>query len=174
MLQGLERTLLLLVGSSTQTHAPPGIGITLSRQVVICSHHLPCRDRSAAPFKCLDAQYRRELVRVYLTNVEGICRRFVEEKREQLLQLKKSMGAFQIFWDSQTSQQRAEHATMKGDEVHKVGKQTTWSMPQSLHLLAGQLSAVGACSSLHCWCAPCAGRHHLVLAGWPLRCSAAW
>ncbi len=96
---------------------------------------LPCRDRSAAPFKCLDAQYRRELVRVYLTNVEGICRRFVEEKREQLLQLKKSMGAFQIFWDSQTSQQRAEHATMKGDEVHKVGKETAWSLAQSLRLL---------------------------------------
>ena len=112
---------------------------------------LPRRDRSAAPFKCLDAQYRRELVRVYLTNVEGICRRFVEEKREQLLQLKKSMGAFQIFWDSRTSQQRAEHATMKGDEVHKVGKQAAWSMAQSPHLPSAQLpSAVGASSSLHC------------------------
>ena len=42
------------------------------------------RDRPARPFKCLDAQYRRELVRVYLTNVEGICRRFVDEKREAL------------------------------------------------------------------------------------------
>ena len=36
------------------------------------------------PFRCLDPQYRRELVRVYLTNVENICRRFIEEKREQL------------------------------------------------------------------------------------------
>jgi hypothetical protein len=31
-------------------------------------------DRPARPFRCLDAQYRRELVRVYLTNVESICR----------------------------------------------------------------------------------------------------
>jgi hypothetical protein len=44
--------------------------------------HARGRDRATAPFRCLDPQYRRELVRVYLTNVEGICRRFVEEKRE--------------------------------------------------------------------------------------------
>lgn len=43
-----------------------------------------CRDRPSAPFRCLDPQYRRELVRVYLSNVEGICRRFVEERRDQL------------------------------------------------------------------------------------------
>ena len=132
--------------------------------------NLPRRDRSAAPFKCLDAQYRRELVRVYLTNVEGICRRFVEEKREQLLQLKKSMGAFQIFWDSQTSQQRAEHATMKGDEVHKVGTQTARVRSQYLRFLSVQLpSTVGALSSLHYWCTSCAGRHYL----WQAGCSGA-
>jgi hypothetical protein len=43
-----------------------------------------CRENPHRPFRCLDCQYRRELVRVYLTNVEGICRRFVEEKREKL------------------------------------------------------------------------------------------
>ena len=43
------------------------------------------REAVGRPFRCLDSQYRRELVRVYLTNVEGICRRFVEEKREKLL-----------------------------------------------------------------------------------------
>lgn len=43
-----------------------------------------CRDRPQLPFRCLDGQYRRELVRVYLTNVEGIARRFVDEKREYL------------------------------------------------------------------------------------------
>ncbi len=42
------------------------------------------RENPHRPFRCLDCQYRRELVRVYLTNVEGICRRFVEEKREKL------------------------------------------------------------------------------------------
>jgi len=42
------------------------------------------RENPHRPFRCLDCQYRRELVRVYLTNVEGICRRFVEEKKEKL------------------------------------------------------------------------------------------
>ena len=44
-----------------------------------------CRDRPHAPFRCLDAQYRRELVRVYLTNVETICRKFVDEKKADLI-----------------------------------------------------------------------------------------
>ncbi|MFS7925952.1 putative MATH/TRAF domain-containing protein [Helianthus anomalus] len=42
------------------------------------------RERADRPFRCLDRQYRRELVRVYLSNVEQICRRFVEEKRGRL------------------------------------------------------------------------------------------
>ncbi|KAG4983751.1 hypothetical protein JHK87_028500 [Glycine soja] len=42
------------------------------------------REKSDRPFRCLDCQYRRELVRVYLTNVEQICRRFVEERRSKL------------------------------------------------------------------------------------------
>ncbi|CAL5395306.1 unnamed protein product [Camellia sinensis] len=42
------------------------------------------RERADRPFRCLDCQYRRELVRVYLTNVEQICRRFVEERRSKL------------------------------------------------------------------------------------------
>lgn len=43
-----------------------------------------CRERADRPFRCLDSQYRRELVRVYLSNVEQICKRFVEEKRGKL------------------------------------------------------------------------------------------
>lgn len=42
------------------------------------------REKAHRPFRCLDCQYRRELVRVYLSNVELICRRFVEEKRSVL------------------------------------------------------------------------------------------
>ena len=42
------------------------------------------REKARRPFRCLDCQYRRELVRVYLSNVELICRRFVEEKRGAL------------------------------------------------------------------------------------------
>lgn len=59
-----------------------------------------CRDRPQRPFKCLDGQYRRELLRVYLTNVEGIARRFVEEKRVQLQRLLDDPrgGGFRQFW----------------------------------------------------------------------------
>jgi hypothetical protein len=42
------------------------------------------RESPSAPILCLDPQYRRELARVYLSNVEGICRRFVEGRRDQL------------------------------------------------------------------------------------------
>ncbi|CAN1841162.1 TNF receptor-associated factor homolog 1b [Linum perenne] len=42
------------------------------------------REKTDRPFRCLDCQYRRELVRVYLSNVEQICRRFVEERRSKL------------------------------------------------------------------------------------------
>ena len=57
-----------------------------------------CREKPQRPFRCLDSQYRRELVRVYLTNVEGICRRFVEEKRERLSQLREDPASFRSFW----------------------------------------------------------------------------
>ncbi len=54
------------------------------RSTIMCSTHAACRDRPQRPLRCLEGQYRRELVRVYLSNVEGIARRFVEEKREAL------------------------------------------------------------------------------------------
>ena len=62
-----------------------------------------CRDRPSLPFRCLDPQYRRELVRVYLTNVEGICRRFVEEKQESLLRIRETAASFKAYWISQSA-----------------------------------------------------------------------
>ncbi|XP_074345967.1 TNF receptor-associated factor homolog 1b-like isoform X2 [Apium graveolens] len=59
------------------------------------------RERADRPFRCLDCQYRRELVRVYLTNVEQICRRFVEERRGKLGKLiedKARWSSFRAFW----------------------------------------------------------------------------
>lgn len=44
----------------------------------------PCRERVDRPFRCLDCSYRRELIRVYLPNVDQNCRRFVEERRSKL------------------------------------------------------------------------------------------
>eukprot|EP00890_Picochlorum_soloecismus_P004640 jgi/Picsp_1/5177/NSC_02540-R1_protein len=40
------------------------------------------KDRQTAPFRTLDSHYRRELIRVYLSNIEGIVRRFVEGKKQ--------------------------------------------------------------------------------------------
>ncbi|GMP56112.1 hypothetical protein CsSME_00020704 [Camellia sinensis var. sinensis] len=59
------------------------------------------RERADRPFRCLDCQYRRELVRVYLTNVEQICRCFVEERRSKLGKLiedKARWSSFCAFW----------------------------------------------------------------------------
>jgi hypothetical protein len=59
-------------------------GFTLDDSLVIKAQVQVIRDRPQRPFRCLDGQYRRELARVYLANVEGLARRFVDEKREQL------------------------------------------------------------------------------------------
>ncbi|KAI4345762.1 hypothetical protein L6164_012858 [Bauhinia variegata] len=59
------------------------------------------REKADRPFRCLNRQYRRELVRVYLTNVEQICRRFVEERRSKLGKLiedKARWSSFCAFW----------------------------------------------------------------------------
>uniref|UniRef100_A0A2P2MJ11 MATH domain-containing protein n=1 Tax=Rhizophora mucronata TaxID=61149 RepID=A0A2P2MJ11_RHIMU len=59
------------------------------------------REKADRPFRCLDCQYRRELVRVYLTNVEGNCRRFVEERRGKLGRLiedKNRWSSLCVFW----------------------------------------------------------------------------
>jgi len=45
------------------------------------------REKTDRPFRCLDGQYRRELIRVYLSNVEQICRRFIDERRSKLSRL---------------------------------------------------------------------------------------
>jgi hypothetical protein len=45
------------------------------------------REKADRPFRCLDGQYRRELIRVYLSNVEQICRRFIDERRSKLSRL---------------------------------------------------------------------------------------
>ena len=79
------------------------------------------RDRPAVPFRCLDPQYRRELVRVYLTNVEGICRRFVEEKREQLGGLAAHVDGFKAFWQTCSPAQRVSLTSERADVILKVG-----------------------------------------------------
>ncbi len=74
------------------------------------------------PFRCLDAQYRRELVRVYLTNVETICRKFVDEKRAALVTLREDSQGFRAFLGSLDPARRRKLAKENGEVVLKVGR----------------------------------------------------
>lgn len=98
-----------------------------------CLSVYTCRDRPSLPFRCLDPQYRRELVRVYLTNVEGICRRFVEEKRGSLLSIRETAASFKAYWISQSASERKLLVQHKGADMLKVdildsaaGMHRTW------------------------------------------------
>ena len=78
------------------------------------------RDRPNAPFRCLDAQYRRELVRVYLTNVEALARKFVDEKRDALARLRGDAGGLRAFWAAVDARTRRQLATASGEAVLKA------------------------------------------------------
>ncbi|XP_073283683.1 TNF receptor-associated factor homolog 1a-like isoform X2 [Primulina huaijiensis] len=81
------------------------------------------RERVDHPFRCLDCQYRRELVRVYLANVETICRRFVEECRGKLLNLiedKARWSSFRAFWLAMDQSSRCCMSQEKTDTILKV------------------------------------------------------
>ncbi|XP_022154806.1 MATH domain-containing protein At5g43560-like isoform X2 [Momordica charantia] len=81
------------------------------------------RERADRPFRCLDCQYRRELVRVYLTNVEQICRRFVEERRGKLGKLiedKARWSSFRAFWLGIDQNARRRMSREKTDTILKV------------------------------------------------------
>ncbi|XP_074281820.1 TNF receptor-associated factor homolog 1a-like [Silene latifolia] len=81
------------------------------------------REKADRPFRCLDCQYRRELVRVYLTNVEQICRRFVEERRgklEKLIEDKARWSSFRAFWLGMDQNTRRRMSREKKDTILKV------------------------------------------------------
>lgn len=87
---------------------------------VMCMLFSPRRDRPSRPFRCLDAQYRRELVRVYLTNVESICRRFCEDRRQRLSWLREEGSSFSAWWRSLSAERRKQLTTEKGEAILKV------------------------------------------------------
>jgi hypothetical protein len=66
-------------------------------------------------------QYRRELVRVYLTNVESICRRFCEDRRQRLSWLREEGSSFSAWWRSLSAERRKQLTTEKGEAILKVG-----------------------------------------------------
>ncbi|KDD71537.1 hypothetical protein H632_c4837p0, partial [Helicosporidium sp. ATCC 50920] len=59
-------------------------GFTANDTLVIKAQIQVIRDRPHRPFPCLDPRYRRELLRVYLANVDGAARRFMDERRDWL------------------------------------------------------------------------------------------
>ena len=95
-------------------------GFTVSDTLVIKAQVQVIREKQNRPFRCLDTQYRRELVRVYLTNVEGICRRFLEERREKLAKLRECPESFHEFWDSLSTQLRSCLASDRADNILKL------------------------------------------------------
>ncbi|PIA45283.1 hypothetical protein AQUCO_01700668v1 [Aquilegia coerulea] len=59
-------------------------GFVVNDTLVIKAQVQVIREKKSRPFRCFDCTYRRELVRVYLTSVEQICRHSIEERRGKL------------------------------------------------------------------------------------------
>ncbi|KMT15683.1 hypothetical protein BVRB_3g056690 [Beta vulgaris subsp. vulgaris] len=81
------------------------------------------REKADRPFRCLDCAYRRELVRVYLTNVEQICRRFVEErggKLGKLIEDKARWSSFCAIWLGMDQNTRRRVSREKKEMILKV------------------------------------------------------
>ncbi|XP_073116049.1 TNF receptor-associated factor homolog 1b isoform X1 [Elaeis guineensis] len=98
-------------------------GFIVADTLVIKAQVQVIREKAHRPFRCLDCQYRRELVRVYLSNVEQICRRFVEERRGKLSKLiddKVRWSSFRAFWLGIDPNARRHMSRDKTDAILKV------------------------------------------------------
>ncbi|WMV34147.1 hypothetical protein MTR67_027532 [Solanum verrucosum] len=98
-------------------------GFVDSDTLIIKAQVQVIRERADRPFHCLDFQYRRELVRVYLTNVEKICRHFVEEQRGKLGKFigdKARWPSFCAFWLGIDQNSRCRMSREKSDQILKL------------------------------------------------------
>ncbi|XP_074581413.1 TNF receptor-associated factor homolog 1a-like isoform X2 [Curcuma longa] len=98
-------------------------GFIVTDTLVIKAQVQVIREKSDQPFRCLDGQYRRELVRVYLSNVELICRRFLEEKIGKLnkfIEDKVRWSSFRAFWLEIDPTNRRHMSRDKRDAILKV------------------------------------------------------
>ncbi|GKU85818.1 hypothetical protein SLEP1_g437 [Rubroshorea leprosula] len=98
-------------------------GFIDSDNLIIKAQVQVIRERADRPFRCLDCQYRRELVRVYLTNVETVCRRFMEEERGKLgrlLEDKARWPSICAFWLGIDQSARRHMSREKADMILKV------------------------------------------------------
>ena len=100
-------------GASTASTSGGGGALVIKAQVQVI------RDRPAAPFRCLDAQYRRELVRVYLTNVEALARKHADDARAALGRLASSGPGFAEWWRRLPEDRRKKLANARADAVLK-------------------------------------------------------
>ncbi|XP_020258146.1 MATH domain-containing protein At5g43560-like isoform X2 [Asparagus officinalis] len=81
------------------------------------------REKAHRPFRCLDSQYRRELIRVYLSAVEQTCARFVDDRRQKLKTLigdKTKWSSFHAFWLGIDQNTRWHMSRDKTDAILKV------------------------------------------------------
>ncbi|GMJ01942.1 Tumor necrosis factor Receptor-Associated Factor 1b [Hibiscus trionum] len=98
-------------------------GFIESDTLIIKAQVQVIKEKADRPFRCLDCQYRRELVRVYLTNVEQICRRFLDERRQMLGKLiedKARWSSFCAFWLGIDQNARHRMSREKTDVILKV------------------------------------------------------
>ncbi|KAK4718565.1 hypothetical protein R3W88_016903 [Solanum pinnatisectum] len=98
-------------------------GFVDSDTLIITAQVQVIRERADRPFHCLDFQYRRELVRVYLTNVEKICHHFVEEQRGKLGKFigdKARWPSFCAFWLGIDQNSRRRMSREKSDQILKL------------------------------------------------------
>ncbi|KAF6175039.1 hypothetical protein GIB67_039587 [Kingdonia uniflora] len=98
-------------------------GFIVADTLVIKAQVQVIREKSHRPFRCLDCQYRRELVRVYLSNVETICRKFVDEKTKMLGELigdKVMWSSFCAFWLGVDQNARRRMSKENADVILKV------------------------------------------------------
>ncbi|XWS53855.1 hypothetical protein CRYUN_Cryun10bG0036100 [Craigia yunnanensis] len=98
-------------------------GFVESDTLIIKAQVQVIREKADRPFRCLDCQYRRELVRVYLTNVEQICHRFLDERQNKLGKLiedKAMWSSFCAFWLGIDQNARRRMSREKTDVILKV------------------------------------------------------
>ncbi|XP_021312288.1 MATH domain-containing protein At5g43560 isoform X3 [Sorghum bicolor] len=81
------------------------------------------REKADRPFRCLDRPYRRELLRVYMTNIEQIYRRFVHERRRKLVRLiddDMRWSSFRAFWLAIDPTTKHRMSREKSDIILKI------------------------------------------------------
>uniref|UniRef100_A0A7N0V073 MATH domain-containing protein n=1 Tax=Kalanchoe fedtschenkoi TaxID=63787 RepID=A0A7N0V073_KALFE len=81
------------------------------------------RKKVNRPFRCLDRQYRRELLGVYLSHVEQVCRKFVEDQKSKLRKLLKDKArwsSFCTFWSGMDPSTKQQMSRERAEVLFKV------------------------------------------------------